>query len=395
MSVERELNEIIRAFLASVRFTPPGTRWSFIAESKSNPYGGFCREFYIDTDRCRLACLRLLRSPLGKLLEGRVEQAKTLLQEFLKVEVVQDGEFPFARLGTVLDYLTEETVLNLAQRFPGFLEEQSQECFYLLPMRRLVCPEEIDQPTCVWWPADRNLDALADRFGAFRNELLPGQFPPIRDDPRMTPLSSQDSWLGCYARQDLFGMASLRRIAGALLLGLDPDQSLFISGAEQPSGLFIIRPGRFGFHSRPSPLPLHPQQVEVDPSASTFVRTVTHAAVTDSRLAIALECCGSSWRQSERDRFMQLSVAFDALFGVPGKVGKSIRAGIKTHAGEFEHAEERARLLLNMRNDLLHGDAFALTQCEDYLIYHERYSVSPARDQLNLLRACVRSLSSP
>lgn len=399
MESPSEIVEVMNVFLGSLNFSPPGARWSFRAGSKYYGGGGFGLELYVDLDRRNIAALKLLRSSCGGKIDGTVDQAIKVLQGYFIEQINHLGggnlilEAVSNRQKTVLERVSEEMVVNFSADFASYLDRKFSECIYLIPMTGLSCVEEINEPSFVWWPWNKDLGGLADKFNFLPTEVISGQFPPLRNDFKITPLFKDDSWLGCFATHDTYGEAMLRRIAGALFLGLELKNSLLISGAKQPDGLFVLRQGSYSFSTIPSPLPHLIAPVVVTTTAVDFVRNVLRAASSDKRLAVALECCGAAWKQSERDRFMQLCVAFDALFGVNGRVTQSIKEGVKRHAKDVAEAEERCRLLLRMRNDLLHGEAFALAQCADYLKYYERFGVQPSRDQISLLRACVWNLA--
>lgn len=399
MEHSSQIVEVMKAFLGSLRFSPPGGRWAFHAGSKYFGGGGFGLELYVDLNSRSIAALKLLRSVCGCKLDGTVDQAIEVLQDYFieKINYLGGGNLIFEavsnRESTVLDRVSEEMVVNFSAGFSSYLDSKFNECLYLIPMTGLSCVAEINEPSCVWWSWNKDLGLLADKFNFLRSEIASGQFPPLRSGFRITPLFKDDSWLGCFATHDSHGEAMLRRIAGALFLGLELKNSLLISGAKQPEGLFVLKQGSYSFSSIPSPLPHLIAPVEVTSATVDFVRKAMIAAASDNRLAVALECCGAAWKQSERDRFMQLCVAFDALFGVNGRVNQSIKEGVKNNAKGIVESEERCRLLLRMRNDLLHGEAFALAQCSDYLAYHERFGVRPSRDQISLLRACVWNLA--
>lgn len=393
------LIRVIKTFLDSLRFMPPGGSWQFSTGTKNGRIGGFGLQFYVDFDKQRVSALELIRSDQASMLDGSLEQSISLLQKFFveHVELAGGGELLFAavrpRFTTVLEFVGDEVVQLLAQKLPKFLRTQSEDRFFMIPMLGIQCVEVISDPSCVWWPATQNLDCLADRYRFLRSELVPGQFPPLRDAPGIVLLGANDSWLGCYAKSEAAGESALRRIAGALFLALDSDKALAITAAKQPAGLFYFGAGHCTQKSKAFSLPYLFQPVNVTSNIAEFVRTVTRAAVSDSRLAVMLECCGAAWTLPERDRFMQLSSAIDGLFGKQGSVGKSIREGIKKNAIGIVDPEGRAHLLLSIRNSLVHGEAFELAHCKDYLTYLEKFEVSPARDQLLVLRACVWSLA--
>ncbi|WP_395600895.1 hypothetical protein [Pseudomonas sp. B19125] len=399
MEPPSEIIEVMTVFLGGLKFSPPGGRWLFHAGSKNFGGGGFGLELYVDFNRRNIAALKLLRSSCGSKLDGTVEQAITVLQDYFieEIELLGGGGLMFEALShphkTVLDRVTSEMVVRFAAEFANYLDDKFKECFYLIPMTGLTCVEEVNEPEFVWWPWNKDLGEVADKFNFHRTELVAGQFPPLIEGFSLTPLFNNDSWLGCFATHDTYGEAKLRRMAGALFLGLELKNSLMISGAKQPKGLFSVKQGRYGFKTISSPLPHLIAPVTVTNEVAEFVRNVLRAATGDTRLSVALECCGAAWKQSERDRFMQLCVAFDALFGVNGRVTQSIKEGVRKNAENVAEAEDRCRLLLRMRNDLLHGESFALAQCADYLEYNERFGVLPSTDQISLLRACVWNLA--
>jgi hypothetical protein len=391
---------VIKTFLDGLRFTPPGGSWQFSTGTKNGRISGFGLQFYVDFDKQRVSALQLIRSDQRSMLDGSLEQSISLLQKFFveNVELAGGGELLFAavrpKFTTVLEFVGDEVVQLLAQKLPNFLRMQNEDRFFMIPMLGIQCAEVISDASCVWWPATQNLDCLADQYRFLRSELVPGQFPPPKNAPGKILLGANDSWLGCYAKSEAAGKSSLRRIAGALFLALDSNKALAITAAKQPAALFYFSTGHWTQKSKDFSLPYLSQPVDVTSTTAEFVRTVTRAAVSDPRIAVMLECCGAAWTLPERDRFIQLSTAIDALFGKQGSVGKSIRESIKIHAIGVVNPEGRAHLLLSIRNSLVHGEAFEIAQCKEYLTYLEKFEISPARDQLLVLRACVWSLAN-
>lgn len=79
-------------------------------------------------------------------------------------------------------------------------------------------------------------------------------------------------------------------------------------------------------------------------------------------------------------RFIHFFVALDALFGVRGDVEYTIRDGI---AGAFDHDatwQQRARKLLRLRNELLHGGSSAIADWKDLTWYSKQFRSDPLRD---------------
>lgn len=142
MAYQGSIAEIICTFLDSLRFSPPGARWSFGTGPTGSLISGFGIEFYVDIEKQRIAALKLLRSPLGKMLDGRLDQATQLLQNFFRdnIELSGGGDLIFAAISTpkanVLNYVSEAAIKEMAERLPDYLEEKCNEKFYLLPMQR-------------------------------------------------------------------------------------------------------------------------------------------------------------------------------------------------------------------------------------------------------------------
>lgn len=112
------------------------------------------------------------------------------------------------------------------------------------------------------------------------------------------------------------------------------------------------------------------------------------------RIQVALECLSDAWGNTSKLSFINASIAMDALFGIDGNVGKSILMGVENYAEGIDNAKEKYKLILKIRNGLLHGEYPNIESSPYYIEFFERFNSSPADEQVNIINACILSLSA-
>jgi hypothetical protein len=202
--------------------------------------------------------------------------------------------------------------------------------------------------------------------------------------------------MGCLASSENAAHSKLRRIQGALCIALPVREAFLFSGDLPLCGKTTIRTnGEMTFDpSRLFPTLLNPQILS-DSMLKDMRDLIAGPEFTDEmrrRVDVALEFIATSWMSPPRMRFFNGAVAFDALFGVQFKVGKSIVAGVTKVASDIPDVSTRIALLLGMRNALLHGEAASIEETPDYRSYYEQFDVDPVSDQHTILRTCLFGL---
>lgn len=360
-------------------------------------FGRIGFEFFIDFPKIQQVAIKFLRSNLSSDGDGTVEYAKKLLQDFLYdyLDYLDLDEImrSMGQQCSLAEFCNENALDRLVDRLPEYSMEKTRNSLYLVPCPRIPCPDTITDPSGLWLPNDYNLSDLGSILKIDCNDLVNEQFPPMTWDGRITPLTETDSWVGCIAPSERDADARIQRMVGALFLALEIRDSLMITGGDLPHGQFCQKEdGRWVFRGVPPVFQPLGKQVKIERKMSDFVKALLKELYINNRLAVALEYAAAAWNPIGRLRFLHIAIAIDALFGENGRVRTSICNGINRYASTLDNVSLRIDLLLEMRNQLLHGEVASLEKCSEYLTYYDTFKVDPAWDQFRILRLCVWNL---
>lgn len=92
---------------------------------------------------------------------------------------------------------------------------------------------------------------------------------------------------------------------------------------------------------------------------------------------------------NDTDSFINYYIALDALFGVKGNVGKSIRLGIETITSD-RSIQEKATYLYDLRNELIHGGCRFIEEWESFEEYYNKFKTEILNDIEELTFFCLR-----
>lgn len=90
------------------------------------------------------------------------------------------------------------------------------------------------------------------------------------------------------------------------------------------------------------------------------------------------------------DAFLWNSVAIDSLFGAKGRVKQSIINGVSLVLDFEPKIKERIKLLLDLRNEIAHGESRSIEEWDMYSEYIRRFDVQPQSDLRRITSMCLR-----
>ncbi|MCP4671696.1 MAG: hypothetical protein GY857_10355, partial [Desulfobacula sp.] len=207
-------------------------------------------------------------------------------------------------------------------------------------------------------------------------------------------LTDRDSWFICYASNETEAESAFKRMSGALSVILKYPKSRFITGRKMIKGRakFAYK-GSFSFLDRSSIVPAVGEPIKITKKMVDIFNRLIVTKASECRLQIALEYLSDAWGNTSKLSFISNSIAMDALFGVNGKVRKSILKGVEKYAVEIEDAKEKYDLILKIRNGLLHGEYPNIEICPDYLSFFVKFKSNPINEQIHIINACILKYS--
>lgn len=383
----------------SVKLGPPGGKWQFIW----NPYyprpsvGGIGYEFYINFEKHKRAALKTLKEH-QVLLEGvSIEEVSTFFKDFFQLSIGDLGLFERVysfklKNHTVRELLPDGLIPELNRRFARFLEEKLTDSLFAMPISGIPCITEKLEGDLLWVPGNFNLEKIATEMGIPEDDIATGVFPPIKNYKYKTyDVGEEDSWFVVKAKHENIAEAYFRRMTGALSVILQYPQSRFITGRKTIKGrIWFTRDGSQNFDFRNCLVPAVALPIYFKKNQEKLFERLCN--IEDKRAQICLEFLAESWGKSRIIAFINTSIAMDALFGENGKVRTSILSGVEKNCTNVTHAKEKYSLILDIRNDILHGNTSTLETSPHYLKFYEEFNNDPADQQILILNDCLANL---
>lgn len=114
---------------------------------------------------------------------------------------------------------------------------------------------------------------------------------------------------------------------------------------------------------------------------------------TDIKHCRALEYFYRSWPLQPNESFSHLFMSVDSIFGDASAATKAVIDALTKH-GSTAFPYERLRLLLSLRNSVMHGGAPDVHDSAKYHRYYETYGEDPIVDIELIAAQCFRGSSS-
>ena len=356
---------------------------------------------FIDRTLLRQTTIDVIRK-YPSLFEGQpIERVSRLLTDFAKdsISVLGSGNVFFA-LGkdqSLLDLANGDALDVMSSNLQVSLNNSGQRAVYLLPLSQVALSGEIVSDQLLWVPGGSDLNIILNRFGRFERRLSGSQFPPYAGSNPSWPVDSTDSWIGCYEGSHSHAASVMQTFLGALSMAIDFPKSRSFTYARSRFQIGHVAVRQNGtctmYYDRSPHLPEGLGVIAVSSSMLKMIGGLLVDRATDQRVQVALEYVAAGWQPIGRIGFLHNAIALDALFGKKNAVRKSILDGVETFANKIDKVRARVELLLDMRNQLLHGESKSLESCSEYLRYYETFEIDPAYDQNRILRTCLWEMS--
>lgn len=386
----------IEIFLSSINMSPPGSQWSFLWNERfpNSTIGAIGFDFYIDWDKKNRASL-LLINEYPNLLEGMsIKDASDILSDFFKnsIKELQIDSIFFSgdRKKNILEQIDPNKLKVIKSRLDKFLKDKIRQSIFMMPVSGIPCLHKKDKGNYMWVEKDFQKQIIIQQTQISENYIDPNFFPPFKEmSVKYYPLSSEDSWFIVRARDSNLSETYFRRMVGALSVIIKHPHSRLITGREVQDGRAEIKfDGVCCFNLKESLVPAVSLPTKyIDNAGIIFWNLLSEK--TSKRVKICLEYLSDSWGKSQNISFINTSIAMDALFGVNGKVNQSILEGVGQHSKNISNSSERYKLILKIRNDILHGECSTIEASAFYLKYYDKFNSSPISDQISILNDCL------
>lgn len=391
----------IEIFLDSIRFSPPGGRWSFMwNKGQSSPFaGGIGFEFFIEYEKRNRASLIIAKNNSDFLSGFSIQKVSDLLSKFFVYSIEDLGvadSFLMVRNRnqSVLGIVSKAKLHGIEEKFRIFLKKELQKSIFCMPVSGIHCFAEKSKGDFMWVPNEFDLEIITQELENPQKNLEIGKFPPLKDwEYKRYPLTKEDSWFLVKARDESVAESYFRILTGALSVVLEYPQSRMITGRQMIDGRIEFRQdGSCGFNHKVCTVPAVSLPIKLKSNSSDVFWSLCNSE-NGKRVQTSLEFLAESWGKSRVISFINASIAMDALFGANGRVRKSILIGIEKHCSETTDAKDKYDLILKIRNDILHGDVSSLETSPHYLAYYEKFNKDPANEQISILNECLISVS--
>lgn len=395
----------LELFLESIRLSPPGGRWSFFWHKDKNKrrsfVGGFCFDVYVDFEKRRRASLLLMKENQDLLAGFLIENSWEILGEFF-YECIAKIKFESSYFShhlspacsdsnaTVLTLTPKEMLPILENDLKKFLKEHLKPSVFCMPILGVECLAPHTEGDWLWVPGNFNLGSILNGRPFPSGFLLEGSFPPLSDwKGKRYALTEKDSWFIVRAHSESFAETYFRRMAGCLSIIFESPYAHRISGLELPGGRATFKAdGSTNINFRAPTVPPIALPYKVRTQAKDIFWMLC-SPDQENRVHICLEYLAESWGKSRLISFINRSIAMDALFGEDGSISQSILNGVEAKAGHISKVRDKYKVILKMRNAILHGEFSVLEASPSYLKYYEDYNSDPVDDQRHIIAECL------
>jgi hypothetical protein len=222
--------------------------------------------------------------------------------------------------------------------------------------------------------------------------VKPDQFPPMKDWKGISQVPS--AWLGVRSPALLAAKKMRSAILGAFALVLHPNERYLFTGRKTFGGYCILNEGLTTSLGDSHTPPIADDIVLTDadhPWLAILDKKLLSTDKHDRKHLKALEYFYRAWPYGHAERFPVLFMALEALFeaGERDGVTRTVMKGVTALLGD-EYAEERLRLLIELRGSVIHGGAPDVYDSRKYGRYWQAYGADPIRDLEQITAACLR-----
>ena len=227
----------------------------------------------------------------------------------------------------------------------------------------------------------RTPDALCMEFNPeYHQSLTPDTFPPLNTE--RIPTRHPKAWLGIRSPILQASIKMKSAILGATALTLPLESRHMFSGREMFGGVCTINNGTTTSFGDPHTPPLASDLIirRCDQDWLDILAVKLNSPVKEDRRHLrVLEYYYRAWPLTPSERFPMLCMALDATYGERGRVTNSIVDGVQSDLGQHID-EERLRLLMSIRGDVIHGVAPDVYDSSKYRKYYQDYLADPIDD---------------
>lgn len=397
--------ETIEYLLRAIRFRltdPTDSRLSFFGNRDNllMPFGPRVYNFYLNEEALQWAAITLFGYQKELLKGATISSIRSTLLDFFETHLDlfdADALMVASQSGVVAaNEFSHLDRSKLAEALETYLYQITQPKLYFIPAKGLSFSDDyVGERVVFLRPSGRLPDVLSEL--SIPTERLNGlQVPPFHRDKAEVPLSESDSWIGCLARSDQEGENLLECLLGAISMILPHPHARVFSMAETIpynfclGGLWEARIGGPCFPSLIRDYRIDERDIN---ALVKFFECTSRDEEVQRRLEVGLQFIGAGWQRPGRLSFLHNAIAIDALFGKQRHVCDSNIKSVTCFANNIVEIEQRIKILLNLRNALLHGEIETIETSPAYIEYYEKFERDPQEDQIAILRTCIRRLA--
>lgn len=396
------MQDCAETLLKAMRLKPPGGTFQFIPNKPGAiGHGAIGVELFLNHALLRQAAITFLAKKksfvVGLAVEAVTSRFTKIIEDRFYEKHLDRYLQQHKKHETLLEISEANDIFEIADEMSNAFSVTTESSIWVTPFWNLEIDSELDIGD---WAILRGGN-LSN--GGLRSRLtLPGidgaQFPPFDFKVTTHPVSKQDSWLVVRATDRALALSKISTLLGAISMAISPDKSRLFSGVEFPEGFFWVTPkGTSTFSSRGVTIPTVFGGIKLISARIDWIGKLlvgsTQTPEFQSRILTSAEFVAAGWAPKGRLGYLHNAIAFDALFGINGSVSKSIIAGVTKHAATISDIEARIKLLIRVRNALLHGSTAAIEALDEYLEYWQKFDTDPFTDQIRILHACFQSIN--
>lgn len=317
-----------------------------------------------------------------------ISEIQSLLTDFAKTNYpLCSASVPFcAHVHSFLEHSDEVSRQRLAEAIASSPIFSPPSVLVLFPLVTVRAEGDFSSPAFFL----RKPETLPQEFAPPPSDLEPTTFPPIVD-PRMR-IERPASWLGFRAANLTSAKKMARSVLGALALTQSHSYRHMFSGRTVWGGYCLFNRGwSFGFDASLTPAVM--EDITVTEADREWFAIMAELLASDERSErrklSALQYYYRAWELDPSERFPNLCMALEALFGDANRATAAVIDGINSAIGPLD--AKRLRMLMDIRASVIHGGAPDVYDSRKYGKYFRTYGDDPIRDMGLVVAGCLRA----
>lgn len=372
--------------LANFTIKNPEEKISFL-------YSGIGTTIYIRDDKSYLkAIVYIKKNGLSYLDELSIFEVRKLVTNFVirNFWYIKDGELSRNHSISYRDQISDLPKINFAKALLKSDLFSVSNIIYLYPFNSIISKVKLKGSN--FFILDAKDISLSDTsFENLKANIDFSKYPCLIDERRNSRLIR--TWIGIKAPNEKTAAKILSSILGTLALFESSKKRYIFSGITPDTGCCYFSENSYTFRETEPNLPSLYYNLQVEHHLLGILNELDEVIlnkIQGSKKISSLINFYKSWFEKDGERYRTLFSSVDSLLETKSNHSRVFTDFVINHTNnQFDN--DRIRLLLSIRGDVVHGKSPNLYECRDYELYVEKYLSDPLHDIQDIVEICLKN----